>query len=95
MLGRKGGELLFGHVENLISKLITEKFKHAFGKTRQEKIALQYCSRAAAAAVMGFVVEWLNDDINMPPEEIAKLCGRAVAGFFKGVIPKRSLSWPK
>jgi len=91
MLGRKGGDILFGHVENHISKMITEKFKHEFGKTKQGKIELQYCSRAAAAAVMGFMVEWLEDDAKMSVEEIARLCSRAVTGFFKAVTAKRSL----
>ncbi len=83
MFGRKSGELFNGHLLNHLSEGIKEKFKSNFGKTKQDKLWLQYQSRSAAAAVLSLLVSWLEDDMPFAAEEIAKKCERVVAAGFK------------
>jgi Transcriptional regulator C-terminal region/Bacterial regulatory proteins, tetR family len=88
MLGRKSGNIMFGHLQNRLSDMILEQFKSRFGKTKQDKVELRYCSTAAAAAVMGFLISWLEEDIKAPAEDIAGLCERSVSGLFAGALGK-------
>jgi hypothetical protein len=88
MLGRKSGNIMLGHLQNQLVAVILERFKIEFGKTKSEKNMLNYCSTAAASAVMGFLISWLEDDITSPPEIIAGLCERAVMGLFSGALGK-------
>ncbi|MEO6094972.1 MAG: hypothetical protein ABIW76_04585, partial [Fibrobacteria bacterium] len=52
------------------------------GKSRQDKLWLRYFSTAAAGTVMGFLISWLEDDVVVPAEEMAGICGKAVGGLF-------------
>jgi hypothetical protein len=86
MLGRKSGNIMFGHLQNQLGAMILERFKGRFGKAKQDKQDLRYCSTAAAAAVMGFLISWLEEDIKAPAEDIAELCERSVSGLFTGAL---------
>lgn len=83
MFGRKSGELFNGHLLNHLSEGIKEKFKNTFGKTKQDKLWLQYQSRSLAAAVLSLLVSWLEDDMPFSAEEISKKCERMVVAGFK------------
>lgn len=87
MIGRKSGALSNGHLQSHLKAAIQDRFKGRFGKSRSEGIWLGYFSAAAAGAAMGFLVSWLEDDLPVPAEEIAKNCGKAVAGLFDAVKP--------
>ncbi len=83
MLGRKSGDIFNGHLQSHLNGAIGDRFKSRFGKTKQDRFWLRYFSGAAAGLVMGFLVAWLEDDMPIPAEDMARTCGRAVAGLFK------------
>ena len=83
MIGRKSGDIFNGHLQSHLQGAIKDRYKGRFGKSRLDGIWLGYFSTAAAGAVMGFLVSWLEDDLPLPAEEIAKCCGKAVAGLFE------------
>lgn len=85
MIGRKSGDIFNGHLQSHLQGAIKNRYKGRFGKSRLDVIWLGYFSTAAAGAVMGFLVSWLEDDLPVPAEEIAKSCGKAVAGLFDAV----------
>lgn len=87
MIGRKSGDIFNGHLQSHLKKAIQDRFKGRFGKSRSDGIWLGYFSTAAAGAAMGFLVSWLEDDLPVPAEEIAKRCGKAVAGLFEAAKP--------
>lgn len=87
MIGRKSGDIFNGHLQSHLQGAIKDRYKDRFGKTRLEGIRLRYLSTAAAGAVMGFLVSWLEDDLPVPAEEIAECCGKAVAGLFGAAKP--------
>ncbi len=86
MLGRNSGKIMLGHLQNHLCSRILERFKSAFGKTKSDQMNLKYCSNAAAAAVMGFLISWLEDDVKVSAEDIAGLCERSVSGLFVGAL---------
>ncbi|HKP98343.1 MAG TPA: TetR/AcrR family transcriptional regulator [Fibrobacteria bacterium] len=83
MLGRKSGDVFNSHLQSHLTRAIRDRFKSRFGKAKQDKFWLRYFSGAAAGLVMGFLISWLEDDMPIPPEDMARVCGRAVAGLFK------------
>jgi Transcriptional regulator C-terminal region len=88
MLGRKSGNIMFGHLQNRIGVMIIEQFKSRIGKTKQDKAELHYCSNAAAAAVMGFLISWLESETRARAEDIIGLAERAISGLFAGASRK-------
>lgn len=82
MLGKMGGDIFIGHMEGHLADLIRERYRHRFGKTRQEKLWLKYHAAAAAAAVVALLVSWLEDDLPFTAEAMAEKCGAAVSGMF-------------
>jgi hypothetical protein len=82
MIGRKSGEIFTGHLQSHLAGEIRERFQGRFGKSRQDKLWLRYFSTAAAGTVMGFLISWLEDDLSLPAEEVARICGKAVGGLF-------------
>ncbi len=84
MLGKMSGDIFAGHLKNHLSEVIRERYRHRFGKTKQEKLWLQYHAAAASAAVMAFLISWLEDDLPFTAEAMAEKCGAAVSGIFGG-----------
>jgi hypothetical protein len=89
MIGRKSGDIFNGHLQSHLAGEIRERFQRRFGKSRQDKLWLRYFSAAAAGTVMGFLISWLEDDLSVPAEEMAGICGKAVGGLFGAAAATR------
>ena len=84
MFGKKSGDLFLGHLRDHVAERIREEFKGRFPRTKDGKAWLAYHAAAAAAAVMGFLVAWMEDGIPFPDTEIAEQARQAVLGIFSG-----------
>lgn len=85
MFGKKSGGIILGHFKNHLAENIRQQFKRHFGKSRNEKLMLNYTSEAAAAIVISFLVSWLEDDMPIPANEIAARCQQLVVAMVPGI----------
>ncbi|MBW8886187.1 MAG: TetR/AcrR family transcriptional regulator [Fibrobacteres bacterium] len=82
MLGKMSGDIFTGHLKNHLSEVLRERYRHRFGKTKQEKLWLKYHAAAAAAALMAFLISWVEDDLPFTAEAMAEKCAAAVSAIF-------------
>jgi AcrR family transcriptional regulator len=88
MLGKMSGDIFVGHLKNHLSEVLRERYRNRYGKTKPDKLWLKYHAAAASAAVMAFLISWLEDDLPFTAEAMAEKCDAAVSVIF-GRGPKK------
>lgn len=84
MFGKMSGNILLDSFKEHIAYKIKDQYKSRFGKTKHEKLLLEYSARAAALTVISYLVSWLEDDMPFAATEMAERCQKVVSGILEG-----------
>lgn len=83
IFGKKAGDIIVQHLRDIIAHNIRKHYKAKAGKGRMEQHVFQFTVEAAAAAVVTFWVSWLENDIPVPAEEMARRSDEMVHALFR------------
>ncbi|PSL42696.1 TetR family transcriptional regulator [Chitinophaga niastensis] len=85
MLGKKGGNMMTEFFKNNVALKIKKKFGRQFDKSKKEQKLLTFLADAAGAAVISFLVSWLEDEMPFTEKEISSRCQCLVTAIFERV----------
>lgn len=74
MLGKKGGDLIIGHIEDVMSLKIAKNLKRDASKSKAEQMKIHFTSEALSSALVSFLTNWLDADMPYSPEEMSEKC---------------------
>lgn len=81
MLGKKGGDLIIGHIRDVMSMKIAKDLKRDTSKSKAEQMKIHFTSEALSAALISYLTNWLDADMPYSSEEMAVKCNELVKKF--------------
>ncbi len=81
MLGKKGGDLIIGHIRDVMSLKIAKDLKRDSSKSKSEQLKIYFTSEALSAALVSYLTNWLDADMPYSPEEMSEKCNELVKRF--------------
>jgi hypothetical protein len=78
MMGKKSGVIMQRFFKNNFAHVLQKKYASEFGATKAEKYMLKYLSEATGSAIVSLVENWLEDEMPIAAEEMARRCERIV-----------------
>ena len=81
MLGKKGGDLIIGHIRDVMSLKIAKDLKRDSSKSKSEQLKIYFTSEALSAALVSYLTNWLDEDMPYRSEEMSAKCNELVEKF--------------
>ena len=81
MLGKKGGDLIIGHIRDVMSLKIAKDLKRDSSKSKSEQLKIYFTSEALSAALVSYLTNWLDEDMPYSSEEMSAKCNELVEKF--------------
>ena len=81
MLGEKGGDLIIGHIRDVMSLKIAKDLKRDSSKSKSEQLKIYFTSEALSAALVSYLTNWLDEDMPYSSEEMSAKCNELVEKF--------------
>lgn len=81
MLGKKGGDLIIGHIRDVMSLKIAKDLKRDSSKSKSEQLKIYFTSAALSAALVSYLTNWLDEDMPYSSEEMSAKCNELVEKF--------------
>ena len=81
MLGTKGGDLIIGHIRDVMSLKIAKDLKRDSSKSKSEQLKIYFTSEALSAALVSYLTNWLDEDMPYSSEEMSAKCNELVEKF--------------
>ena len=81
MLGKKGGNLIIGHIRDVMSLKIAKDLKRDSSKSKSEQLKIYFTSEALSAALVSYLTNWLDEDMPYSSEEMSAKCNELVEKF--------------
>lgn len=81
MLGKKGGDLIIGHIRDVMSLKIAKDLKRDASKSKAEQMKIHFTSEALSSALVSFLTNWLDADMPYSPEEMSEKCNELAKKF--------------
>lgn len=81
MLGKKGGDLIIGHIRDVMSLKISKDLKRDSSKSKSEQLKIYFTSEALSAALVSYLTNWLDEDMPYSSEEMSAKCNELVEKF--------------
>lgn len=81
MLGKKGGDLIIGHIRDVMSLKIAKDLKRDSSKSKSEQLKIHFTSEALSAALVSYLTNWLDEDMPYSSEEMSAKCNELVEKF--------------
>lgn len=81
MLGKKGGDLITGHIRDVMSLKIAKDLKRDSSKSKSEQLKIYFTSEALSAALVSYLTNWLDEDMPYSSEEMSAKCNELVEKF--------------
>lgn len=71
MLGKNGGDLIIGHIKDVMSHKIAKDLKKDASKTKAEQLRIHFTSEALSSALVSYLANWLDHDMPYSVEEMS------------------------
>ena len=81
MLGKKDGDLIIGHIRDVMSLKIAKDLKRDSSKSKSEQLKIYFTSEALSAALVSYLTNWLDEDMPYSSEEMSAKCNELVEKF--------------
>ena len=81
MLGKKGGDLIIGHIRDVMSLKIAKDLKRDSSKSKSEQLKIYFTSEALSAALVSYLTNGLDEDMPYSSEEMSAKCNELVEKF--------------
>ena len=81
MLGKKGGDLIIGHIRDVMSLKIAKDLKRDSPTSKSEQLKIYFTSEALSAALVSYLTNWLDEDMPYSSEEMSAKCNELVEKF--------------
>ena len=81
MLGKKGGDLIIGHIRDVMSLKIAKDLKRDSSKSKSEQLKIYFTIEALSAALVSYLTNWLDEDMPYSSEEMSAKCNELVEKF--------------
>lgn len=81
MLGKKGGDLIIGHIRDVMSLKIAKDLKRDASKSKAEQMKIHFTSEALSSALVSYLTNWLDADMPYSPDEMSEKCNELVIRF--------------